>query len=83
MALQQLKEPEKILAKILLYEIGAWEEKYKENLIKDRPLLSEREIDDRVIDASARKFRNQFSKVLKIKTISLVSTEKLTHFSTY
>lgn len=71
------KEPEKILAKILLREIYMWEEKYKENVIKNQPYLSQDEINNKVMNASARKFREQFNKVLKIKMMSLVSVKKL------
>ena len=72
----RIKEPEKILARVLLCEIYIWQREYKNKLIKKYPDRSMEKIDDMVLNYSAKKFREPFNKVLKIKMMSLINQPK-------
>ena len=64
-------EPERVFASLLLREIGVWEEQYKNKIKNKTPKINEEELREKVMNASSRKFKEKFNKVVVIKILKL------------
>ena len=69
----EIKEPEKIMAKALLIDIYNWKDKKKEYLMDKYPNLPKEDLENKIQNAFARKFRNQFNTIINIKLLRILN----------